>query len=236
MSQIVMILLELGLRKQVARVARLAVAAGAVDEVHQEEEFLQLTSVSHLILCIPIAFGFSWHWVMTQPGNLTWTRYSEKIIEAYGLFSFHWLHTILERQQTYLDCFDLSQYFTWEWDHSHVCTQWEVGNHREPMLTHSSRREESVIYAGGRIWPGCLSCSAKCQVVGTEPKHKDKVKPHYHQFGKVRLVCPSVSWGFVVPPLLNHRQLYFSSSFYCLSFVLLSQSWLKETVQTQGEG
>lgn len=59
MSQIVMILLELGLRKQVARVARLAVAAGAVDEVHQEEEFLQLTSVSHLILCIPIAFGFS---------------------------------------------------------------------------------------------------------------------------------------------------------------------------------
>lgn len=66
------------------------------------------------------------------------------------------------------------------------------------------------------------------QVVGTEPKHEDmdRVKPHQHQLGKVRPVCPSVTWGFVVPPLLNHRQLYFTSSSYCLSFVLLSQSKL----------
>lgn len=45
---------------------------------------------------------------MTQPGNLSWTGYSEKIIGAYGLFAFQWLHTILDRQQIDLDWFDLS--------------------------------------------------------------------------------------------------------------------------------
>lgn len=55
MSQVVMVLQELGLRKQVAHVARLAVAAGTADEVHQEEKFLQLTSVLHLILCSPLS-------------------------------------------------------------------------------------------------------------------------------------------------------------------------------------
>lgn len=59
MSQIVMVLQELGLRKQIAHVARVAAASWAADKVHQEEVFLQLTSVSHLTLCIPIAFGFN---------------------------------------------------------------------------------------------------------------------------------------------------------------------------------
>lgn len=59
MSQIVMVLQELGLKKQVAHVAGLAVAAGAADKVHQEEVFLHLTSVSHLILYPFIAFAFN---------------------------------------------------------------------------------------------------------------------------------------------------------------------------------
>lgn len=121
MSQIVMVLQELGLKKQVAHVARLAVAAGAADKVHQEEVFLQFTSVSHLILYPFIAFAFNWHWVMTPPGNLSWSGYSEKITGAYGLFAFHWLHSFLDRQQTDLDWF-ISQYLTWKWDHSHVCS------------------------------------------------------------------------------------------------------------------
>lgn len=115
---------------------------------------------------------------------------------------------------------------------------WEGGNHKEPMWTHCSPAEDSVIYAGGRVWPDCLSHSAKCQVVGTEPKHKGMhmVKPHQCQFEKVRLVCPSVTWDFVVPSLLNHRQLYFTSSFYCLSFVLLPQSKLEVIVKDTGWG
>lgn len=61
MSQIAMVFQELGLGKQVAHGARVAAAAGVADKVHQEEVFLPLTSVSHLILCIPIAFGFNRH-------------------------------------------------------------------------------------------------------------------------------------------------------------------------------